>query len=227
MYGEKESSYLPRGFLVVNHLIALGIVFWLLFGGGIETVWHWFGFFRASGNFWRRALIFFCSAFYFLRIIVTTFVLLRRKMDWGESITIVVWLYIIHPTFALLGGINKSGPGILAGVGIFLYLFGSYLNTGSEYLRKTWKEKPENKGRLYTEGLFRHSMHINYFGDVVLFTGFALITRSPYAFIIPALMFLLFNFVNIPMLDKYLAEKYGAEFDEYSRKTKKFVPFVY
>lgn len=227
MYGKNETSLLPRIFLALNHFIAIIIVAWLLFGGGIETVSDWFGFGWKGGNFWRRVLLFFCAAIYFLRILITSFVLLRRKMDWSESLIIVVWLYIIHPIFALTGGVRQSPIGIFAIIGLILYLFGSYLNTGSEYLRKLWKQKPENKGNLYTKDLFRYSMHINYFGDVVLFIGFAMIARNIYAFIIPALMFLLFNFVNIPMLDKYLTEKYGVQFDEYSKKTKKFVPFIY
>lgn len=227
MYGEKEKSFLPRTFLIANHFIAVSIVFWLLFGGGLEFVGSKFGFAWSSGDYLRRILIFSCAAIYFVRIILTTFVLLKRKMDWSEVWTIVIWLYFIHITFALLGGMQTSSVGLIEIIGIGLYLVGSYLNTGSEYFRKVWKQNPENKGKIYMEGLFRYSMHINYFGDVVLFTGFALITHNLFSFLIPALMFISFATINIPMLDKYLAEKYGKDFEEYSRKTKKFVPFIY
>ncbi len=40
-------------------------------------------------------------------------------------------------------------------------------------------------------------------------------------------MVCMFVFVNIPMLDKYLAEHYGDAFQEYASKTAKFVPYVY
>ncbi|MCB1025487.1 MAG: DUF1295 domain-containing protein, partial [Acidobacteria bacterium] len=99
--------------------------------------------------------------------------------------------------------------------------------TGSEYLRKVWKEDPKNSGMLYTEGLFKYSMHINYFGDLMLFTGFSMITHNIFSFVIPLLMFFLFTFVNIPMLDKYLLDRYGKEFEEYRGRTKKFVPYLY
>ena len=227
MYGEKENSYLPRLFLIFNHLAAVLIAAWLLFGGGIETVANWFGFSWTAGDFWRRILLLSCSIIYFLRIVITSFVLIARKMDWSESLIIVVWLYILHSGFALLGGTEQNPIGFLAIFGFILYLFGSYLNTASEYLRKIWKENAENKGKLYTGGLFRYSIHINYFGDFVLFTGFAMITRNIFAFVFPLLMFCGFVFINIPMLDKYLAEKYGNDFEEYRRRTKKFVPFVY
>jgi protein-S-isoprenylcysteine O-methyltransferase Ste14 len=33
--------------------------------------------------------------------------------------------------------------------------------------------------------------------------------------------------LQIPMLDKHLGRKYGNEFEEYAKQTKKFIPFVY
>ncbi len=36
-----------------------------------------------------------------------------------------------------------------------------------------------------------------------------------------------FIFYHIPGLDTYLEERYGDEFVEYSKKTKKFMPLVY
>ena len=218
---------LPRLFLTANHLLAVLIVAWLLFGGGIEIVTNKLGYPWAAGDYLRRILIFLCSLIYFLRIVLTTHYLLKRRMDWSECLTIVVWLYFIHLMFAFFGGANESPIGAVEIFGILLYFIGSYLNTGSEYLRKLWKENPENKGKLYTEGLFRYSMHINYLGDLVLFAGFALVAGSLYTFIIPVLMFVFFSTINIPMLDKYLAEKYGSEFEKYRRKTKKLIPFVY
>lgn len=32
---------------------------------------------------------------------------------------------------------------------------------------------------------------------------------------------------SIPRLDTYLAEKYGKEFEEYAKRTKKFIPGIY
>ena len=101
------------------------------------------------------------------------------------------------------------------------------INTKAEYDRYIWKLRPENKGRLYTEGLFRLSMHINYFGDIVLFTGFAMITNRLGVFIIPLFMTINFIFNIIPSLDRYLENKYKDEFRVYSDKTKKLIPKIY
>ncbi|MBT8366674.1 MAG: DUF1295 domain-containing protein [Deltaproteobacteria bacterium] len=93
--------------------------------------------------------------------------------------------------------------------------------------RHVWKLKEENRGRLYTEGLFSKSMHINYFGDIVLFTGFAMITHRFFMLVIPSVMTLNFVFIIIPSLDRYLEKKYGAEFRDYAQKTKKLIPWIY
>jgi protein-S-isoprenylcysteine O-methyltransferase Ste14 len=70
-------------------------------------------------------------------------------------------------------------------------------------------------------------MHINYFGDIVLFTGLAMITHRLSMFVIPLIMALNFVFYIIPSLDRYLEKKYKNEFKEYSKKTKKFIPMIY
>lgn len=45
--------------------------------------------------------------------------------------------------------------------------------------------------------------------------------------VVPVLMLAGFLFVNNPMLDAHLLGHYGPEFDEYARRTRKLIPFVY
>jgi steroid 5-alpha reductase family enzyme len=134
---------------------------------------------------------------------------------------------VVLYAFASVGGSNKQVVGAVEIIGILLYLSGSYINTHSEYYRHVWKLKEENKGRLYTEGLFSLAMHINYFGDIVLFTGLAMTTHSLSMFVIPLIMALNFVFYIIPSLDRYLENKYKSEFKDYANKTKKLVPMIY
>jgi protein-S-isoprenylcysteine O-methyltransferase Ste14 len=227
LYGAKSRS-LPQK--LVMQLFSWGAVAaaaWFMLGGGREALaarchvrWQ-------PAVPLRAELLVGCSAIYAARLVFTQLYLVRRRMAWSEAATIAAWLWVIHGTMAFLGGRNPARVGIAVWLGLALYLLGSFLNTGSELLRDHWKKRPENKGRLYTGGLFRYSMHVNYFGDVVLFSGFALVTGSAYAFVIPALMACMFIFVNIPMLDAYLASHYGAQFDEYARRTAKLIPFIY
>ncbi len=162
-----------------------------------------------------------------LRVCFTAFYLLKRKMGWGKIVLIAAWVAIIHVLFATLGGVNPQAIGPVTVVGVLLYAVGSLLNTGSELQRKCWKERPENAGRLFTGGLFHYAVHINYFGDELLFTGYALITSRAWAMLVPLLMFAGFLFFNIPELDRHLRAHYGAEFEAYARRTRSFLPFLY
>ncbi len=112
-------------------------------------------------------------------------------------------------------------------LGLAMYVVGSYFGTASEYSRHVWKARSGNQGHLYTEGLFRYSRHINYFGDLLLFSGCAILTRQLWTGIVPLVMALNFVFILIPAHDAYLARRYGSEFEHYERHTKKLIPFVY
>ena len=149
----------------------------------------------------------------------------------SEALGLTAFMAIFEIGFLLLGAGILSGEAMpfrpLDGLGVALLLIGSYLNTGSELQRRAWKKLPGSKGRCYTGGLFGYSMHINYLGDSILFTGWAILTASFWAFAIPALMTNMFIFYHIPPLDKYLAERYGDDYRDYAQKTAKFVPFLY
>lgn len=112
-------------------------------------------------------------------------------------------------------------------VGVGLYLVGSLINTMADYQRFAWKEKIENKGRLYTRGLFKYAMHINYFGDSVMYIGLALIAREWVCLYVAVGIGVNFIVLQIPMLDRHLKNRYGTAFDDYAKQTKKFIPFVY
>ncbi len=227
MYGDYSSSLEQKVTLAALHFIILLLVLWLLFFNGVDSVAAIIGFPVASGNEMRRILIMFGGLVYFIRLLFTEFVFINREVKWSEALTIALWLFIVYMTFSITGGTNSNKPAAPFYTGVVLYVIGSFINTISEYQRYRWKKNPENKGKLYTGGLFRYSRHINYFGDVVLFTGFALFTGSVYPFIVPAAMIVLYVVVNIPILETYLHERYSNEFDEYSKSTKKFIPFIY
>jgi protein-S-isoprenylcysteine O-methyltransferase Ste14 len=216
-----------RIFWQIYHLLLVLLVFWLLFAGGLNTTSSWFGQSWTLGDYTRRILIFLSSFFLFLRWGLTNFYLLKREMPWKEIIIVCIELSLIHISYAVLGGQVTRPVGIIEFIGVGLYLIGSYFNTGSELMRAQWKKDPKNKGKIYDQGLFKYSMHINYFGDAIWSTGMALISGSLWIFLVPIYMSSGFVFLHIPRLDKHLKERYGQQYEEYSEKTKKFIPFIY
>lgn len=210
--------------LVLLEILIIFISYLILFKGGYNMI---FKANRVNGNEARHLTIFLFNCIVFIRICITFFRFVKRQIPWQEAAGLPFAFAIYYIGFALLGYKCKLPPDYIDALGIVLFLAGSFLNTFSELLRDQWKRKPENKGHLYTGGLFRYAMHINYFGDVLWVTAYAILTRNWYAAIIPTFLFCAFVFFNIPQLDQYLSSKYGQEFAEYSGKTRKFVPFIY
>ena len=207
-------------------LITIFATLWLMFVD-YATSDTWLKQYQPVGDLVRRILIASCLIIYFVRLQVTVWVFQKRKWTWLETITITVLMSFVLYAFARVGGNNKQVVGVVEIIGILLYLSGSYINTHSEYHRHVWKLKEENRGQLYTKGLFSLSMHVNYFGDMVLFTGLAMVTHSPSMLAIPLIMTLNFIFIIIPSLDRYLEKKYKDEFRDYAQKTKKLIPLIY
>lgn len=212
MHGERGGSNGPR--LVMNGLHLAGV----LVGTGI----------LASAPVTARDVVLLAFMWiYFLRLLASSFSFLQRKVGWDEAFQVGPFLLVIQVVMAWLGGRADAPLGPLDLMAVVLYALGSLINTGAELQRKRWKARPENAGRLYTGGVFRYTMHPNYQGDVLLFSGFALLTRSPWAWLVPALMAAMFVFLHIPTLDRYLRQRYGDDFVEWERRTSKLVPFVY
>ncbi|MBW2004073.1 MAG: DUF1295 domain-containing protein [Deltaproteobacteria bacterium] len=221
-----DSSFWNKSVFSCCILITVFATLWLMFAD-YATSNTWLKQYQLAGDIVRRILIASCLIIYFVRLQVTVWVFQKRKWTWLETITITVLMSFVLYVFAKVGGNNKQVVGVVEVIGILLYLSGSYVNTHSEYSRHVWKLKEENRGRLYTKGLFSLSMHINYFGDIVLFTGLALVTHSLSMLVIPLIMSVNFVFNIIPSLDRYLEKKYKDEFRDYSKKTKKFIPLIY
>jgi protein-S-isoprenylcysteine O-methyltransferase Ste14 len=223
---EHALSLLPKIVFMTAISCTSLLVGYLMFAD-VNKLISWLKPYAINGNFTRQVILMCFCWIYVLRLFITVFVFLKRKIAWSEMLLVTFLMTLALFSFAKGGGNSYQPIGVLDYFSIFLYLFGSWLNTWSEYNRYVWKKNKRNKGRLYTVGLFKYSMHINYFGDVVLFTGFALITWKFSLLIIPFAMALIFVFFIIPRLDKYLSEKYGDEFKEYSAKTKKLIPWIY
>jgi steroid 5-alpha reductase family enzyme len=175
----------------------------------------------------REGVLVACGGIYLGRYAFTSFHLLQRGVGWKEAAQVGPFLFALQAVLGYLGSRSATPWGWSDWFALALCGIGSFLNTASEWQRRRWKQEADHRGHLYTGGLFRWAMHINYFGDSLLFTGFALLTTSPWALLIPLAMILLFVFVHIPTLDAYLARRYPAEFAAWARRSRRFVPFLY
>lgn len=112
-------------------------------------------------------------------------------------------------------------------IGIAVWIIGYFFEVVGDYQLKKFKENPENKGKLMTEGLWAYTRHPNYFGEATMWWGIFLISlvsiRSLLGIVGPiAITYLLLFVSGVPMLEK----KYEGreDFEEYKRRTSKFFP---
>ncbi len=227
IYGQESKSIPQKIVIHFIELLLLWLSYWILFQSGGAWVENHLSINNSIGNIGRRIVIFIFNLIIFIRMAYMMIVLLKRKIPWEESVSVPLAfaLYFIgFPLFVLPFSQPMDGFDIFA---IAIFVLGCVLNTGGEVLRSQWKKKPENKGKIYTKGFFKYSRHINYFGDLLWVIAYSIITKNIVSVTIPIFLFCFFAFYNAPKLDKYLKEKYGKEYDEYAKKTKMLIPFIY
>jgi steroid 5-alpha reductase family enzyme len=88
---------------------------------------------------------------------------------------------------------------------------------------RTFKSNKENHGKIIDIGLWKHSRHPNYFGEVMVWIGvylfyFSTNLRIDYLTVTPILMLFMFIFISIPMMEKKIL-KTRPEYKQYQTST--------
>lgn len=175
----------------------------------------------------RVYLLLACAAVFYVRLAFCLLIFVKRKVSRFEGCAVGLLYGFLVVMFSVWGSHPNFSGSLVEILGIILFVLGSIINSASDYQRYAWKKRPENAGHLYTKGLFKYAKHINFFGDTVMFVGYALVSQNLMSFIPVAAITLNFVLIQIPQLDDYLLKRYGTEFIEYTLKTKKFIPFIY
>ncbi len=226
-FKDEHAPSIPFKVLLSTSILAGTLVSALVTSGYADWLIELLKYEKVEGIGSRKIIILSCCLIYAIRFAIAMFVFVQRKIGWFEGSLVSVLFFMMFYHFGISAGNHPEPIGIFDITGIILFLFGSYINTLSDYQRFAWKRRIENKGQLYTGGLFKYSMHINYFGDAVTYIGLALITMELVCFLISIGIIVNFIVLQIPMLDKHLSNRYGNKFTEYAKDTKKFIPFIY
>ncbi|KAK5124893.1 hypothetical protein LTR85_001083 [Meristemomyces frigidus] len=97
-------------------------------------------------------------------------------------------------------------------LGITLYSIGIFVEWYCEVQRKSFKAKPENKGKPYSDGLFGLARNINYGGYTLWRAGYSLICGGwPWALLMAAWLAGDFCARAIPSLDAYCEKRPRVE----------------
>ncbi len=112
-------------------------------------------------------------------------------------------------------------------VGLAVCLAGQSLRAlavGYVYIKRGGKQQQIWAGRLIQGGLFACSRNPLYLGNILIFSGLALIFSTPLSFAVgvPAVLFIYTCIIRAE--EQYLRSKFGAEYDEYTARVNRWWP---
>ncbi len=109
---------------------------------------------------------------------------------------------------------------LVAGLGLRL----KATRTLGKYFSPTTRVLAEHK--LITHGVYKHIRHPIYLGSMLAFFSVPLIFHSSYGLIVTALA-IPFILHRIQIEEQMFVEKFGDEYSEYIKNTKKLIPYLY
>ena len=114
-------------------------------------------------------------------------------------------------------------------IGIFLWWSGFLIEVIADYQKRKFRETSDPKTNFISTGLWARSRHPNYFGEITLWVGMAVISLSSLsgieyvtAIVSPFFVYLLLvKLEGVPMLERIADERYGelSDYQEYKANT--------
>jgi steroid 5-alpha reductase family enzyme len=118
-------------------------------------------------------------------------------------------------------------------VGLLVWVFGFIFEVIADTQKSRFSANPDNKGKFIQTGLWSRSRHPNYFGEIVLWIGIAIIALPVLqgwqwvALISPIFVTLLLTRVSgVPLLEKKADKKWGGQedYESYKKRTPVLIP---
>jgi steroid 5-alpha reductase family enzyme len=128
---------------------------------------------------------------------------------------------------------NHKQLDIFAIVGLLVWIFGFAIEVIADSQKSRFNANAANKGKFIQTGLWSKSRHPNYFGEIMLWVGIAIIALPVLqgwqwvALISPLFVTLLLTRVSgVPMLEKRSDEKWGGQedYEAYKKNTPVLIP---
>lgn len=135
--------------------------------------------------------------------------------------------------FAAITSGNKTNFGVLGVVGLAIWLIGFAIEAVADSQKTAFKNNSANDGDFIDVGLWKWSRHPNYFGEITLWTGMAIMVLPAlsgwqYLTLISPFFVatLLIKVSGLPMLEKRADKKWGGDedYEAYKASTPVLVP---
>lgn len=108
-------------------------------------------------------------------------------------------------------------------LGTAMFLLGMFINLHSDHVIRHLRKPGDTRHYLPQRGFYRYVTSANYFGELLEWTGFAVLTASPAAWV-----FVWWTFANLVPRADAIHRHYREEFgDEAVGRRKRIIPYVY
>jgi len=130
----------------------------------------------------------------------------------------------------------RKGFDAFAVIGLLIWILGFVIEVVSDLQKSRFNANPANKGKFINSGLWSRSRHPNYFGEITLWLGIAVMALPVLrgwqwiALISPLFVTLLLTKVSgIPLLEKKSDKKWGGQedYEAYKKKTPVLIPKIW
>ena len=155
--------------------------------------------------------------------------------------TFLVWwtlqalwvLTTMAAALAIVTGGERVPMSWLGWIGFGVWLFGFSVEVVADAQKSFFKNDTSNQGQFIQTGLWAWSRHPNYFGEIVLWTGVALMAVPvlvgwQYATLISPMFvsFLLMKMSGVPLLERKADERWGGQedYEAYKAATPVLIP---
>ena len=155
-------------------------------------------------------------------------------MTWTLS---AAWVFIQSlAALVALTSLEQVSFGIVGFIGFSLWIFGFAFQVIADYQKTQFRAKSENKNNFITKGLWSKSRHPNYFGEIVLWTGIAVMALPVMSglqyvsLVSPLFGFLLIYYVSgVRLLESKANKKWGdnTNYQDYKKNTPIFFPKLF
>lgn len=130
------------------------------------------------------------------------------------------WLFYLAPE-GLYTDAWLSTPSFW--LGVILFFIGMGINLHSDSVIRHLRKPGDTRHYLPQKGMYRYVTSGNYFGELVEWIGFAVLTCSPAAWV-----FVLWTFANLAPRANSIRNRYREEFGKDAvGKKKRMIPFIY
>lgn len=146
-----------------------------------------------------------------------------------------LWIsLILAPALAAVTSTNKAPLDVFAITGSLVWLAGFTIEVLADKQKRDFRGKPENKDEFIRTGLWAWSRHPNYFGEIILWIGIAIIALPilrgwQYVTLVSPVfvVILLTKISGISMLEAHADKKWGGqpEYEAYKTRTSTLIPW--